>query len=172
MRRNENGLTSQMEAFAQTVSVGDGSQSDAYRKAYPKSVNWKPDTVHQAASRLMGNGKIRARIADLQKKNAETAGLRAGKVLEELRRMAHSDISGIMHADGRVKLPHELDAATRAAVASFKIDEYGRIEYKFWDKNSAIDKAMKHLGLFNEDNSQKPAVVHTVQLVPLTRIEK
>jgi len=40
-------------------------------------------------------------------------------------------------------------------VASFKIDEYGRIEYKFWPKNAAIDMAMKHLGLFKEDNKQK-----------------
>jgi len=40
-------------------------------------------------------------------------------------------------------------------VASFKIDEYGRIEYKFWDKNSALDKAAKILGLYELDNKQK-----------------
>lgn len=26
---------------------------------------------------------------------------------------------------------------------------------KLWDKNSAIEKAMKHLGLFAEDNKQR-----------------
>ena len=73
--------------------------------------------------------------------------------------------------DGRVKLPHELDAATRAAVASFKIDEYGRIEYKFWDKNAALEKLFKHRGLYKVDNEQKTdpvaALVAAVLLGPL-----
>jgi hypothetical protein len=53
------------------------------------------------------------------------------------------------------------------AVASIEVDELfdgkgkGRkfIGYtkkvKFWDKNSGIEKAMKHLGLFAEDNKQR-----------------
>jgi phage terminase small subunit len=96
------------------------------------------------------------------------AGLDAGKILAEVAKLAHSDIAGIMATDGKVKLPHELDAVTRAAVASFKIDEYGRIEYKFWDKNTALEKAMKHLGLYEKDNAQKPAaLVGEVRLVAL-----
>jgi phage terminase small subunit len=167
--KNENGLTPLQEVFAQTMVIGNVSQSDAYRHAYPKSATWKPDTVHQAASRLMSHSKIRARIAFLQKKSAETVGLEASKVLEEVRRLAHSDIAGIMTADGKVKLPHELDPVTRAAVASFKIDEYGRIEYKFWPKNDALDKAMKHLGLYEKDNAQQPAAVTRIELVELQK---
>ena len=91
-------------------------------------------------------------------------------IAEENLRLAQSRISGIMHADGRVKLPHELDPETEAAIASFKIDEYGRIEYKFWDKNSALERAAKILGLFKKDNEQKPPAiaVDRIELAPLT----
>lgn len=37
-------------------------------------------------------------------------------------------------------------------MASFKIDEYGRIEYKFWTKFGPREGGK---GLFREDNKQK-----------------
>lgn len=95
------------------------------------------------------------RMADIQRAAADRAELDASELMREIKRVALSDIGGIMHEDGRVKLPHELDPATRAAVASFKIDEYGRIEYKFWDKNAALEKAAKVLGLYKQDNKQR-----------------
>jgi phage terminase small subunit len=65
-------------------------------------------------------------------------------------------------------LPHQLDEDTAAAVASFKIDEYGRIEYKFWNKVDALDKLMRHLGLYERDNAQQPPpVIREIRLVPL-----
>ncbi len=163
--KNEHGLSPQMDAFALNMVGGDMSASDAYRKAYPKTKDWKPKTVNEAASRLMSNSKIRARIAELQKKAAEVAVLNAKDVLEEVRRVAHSDIGGIMTADGKIKLPHELDPVTRASVASFKIDEFGRIEYKFWPKTTALEQAMKHLGLYEKDHAQQAPVIGTVRLV-------
>jgi hypothetical protein len=45
------------------------------------------------------------------------------------------------------------------AIKSFKIDEYGRIEYQFWDKNAALEKAAKILGLFEKDNHQKGGIL-------------
>jgi phage terminase small subunit len=151
--KNEHGLTPQQEVFAQEVAKGK-SLSEAYRAAY-KAAKMKPETVNDSASKLMANPQITHRVRQLQAAAADRAELEATQVLREIKRVALSDIAGIMHDDGRVKLPHELDPATRAAVASFKIDEYGRIEYKFWDKNSALDKAGKILGLYELDNKQK-----------------
>lgn len=151
-------LTASQEAFARGVASGM-TQSDAYRKAYPRSCKWKPEAVHQAGAKMMNLGNVSARVAELQAAAAEVAVLDASKLLLELQRLAFSDIGNIVHIEGekagQVKLPHELDAATRAAVASFKIDEYGRIEYKFWPKTNALDMAMKHKGLFERDNRQK-----------------
>ena len=153
--KNEHGLTPAREKFAHLVGSGT-SQAEAYRQCYPSSASWKPVSVHQKASHLAAEPIVAARIAEVQARSAERAELDGAEILKEIKRLALSDIGGIMHDDGkRVKLPHELDPATRAAVASFKIDEYGRIEYKFWDKNVALEKAAKIKGLYEVDNKQK-----------------
>lgn len=63
-RFNEHGLTPQQEAFAVAVAAGS-NLSDAYRKAYPRSLKWTPETVNQAASRMAANSKVSARVAAL-----------------------------------------------------------------------------------------------------------
>jgi hypothetical protein len=63
-------LRSQQEAFAQAVASGS-NQSDAYRKAYPKSLKWKPEAVHVKASELAANEKVAVRIKSLRDALAE-----------------------------------------------------------------------------------------------------
>jgi len=152
-RFNEHGLTPQQEAFAVAVAAGS-NLSDAYRAAY-KAGRMTAKQINEEACKLAAKPKVTQRIRALQGAAADVAILSAARVLGEIAKLAHSDVSGIMHPDGRVKLPHELDAATRAAVASFEIDAKGTIKYRFWDKNSALDKAAKHLGLYEKDNHQK-----------------
>lgn len=152
-RFNEHGLTPQQEAFAVAVAAGS-NLSDAYRAAY-KAGRMTAKQINEEACKLADNPKVTKRIRALQGAAADVAILKAGEILTEVRRLCLSDISGIMHPDGRVKLPHELDAGTRAAVASFEIDAKGVIKYRFWDKNAALDKAAKYLGLYEKDNKQK-----------------
>jgi len=152
-RFNEHGLTPQQEAFAVAVAAGS-NLSDAYRAAY-KAGRMTAKQINEEACKLAAKPKVTQRIRALQGAAADVAILSAARVLGEIAKLAHSDVSGIMHQDGRVKLPHELDDATRAAVASFEIDATGRIKYRFWDKNAALEKAAKHLGLYEKDNHQK-----------------
>lgn len=152
-RFNEYGLTAQQEAFAVAVAAGS-SLSDAYRAAY-KAGRMTAKQIHEEASKLASKPKVSQRIRALQGAASEASILSSARVLDEIAKLAHSDVSGIMHPDGRVKLPHELDDATRAAVASFEIDANGRIKYRFWDKNAALEKAAKHLGLYEKDNEQQ-----------------
>lgn len=63
-------LSPQKESFAQGVAAGK-SQADAYRSAYPKSIKWKPETVHQAASRLMADSNVSARVDAIRAELAE-----------------------------------------------------------------------------------------------------
>lgn len=69
-------LTPKRERFAQCIA-GGMSQADAYRTAYPRSLAWNQATVHQAASRLMANGKVSARVAELRvsKRYSSTPGV-------------------------------------------------------------------------------------------------
>lgn len=151
--KNEHGLTPQKERFAQEVASGK-NQSEAYRVAYPRSVNWTPATVHNKSSSLMADGKVLARVVALQRLAAEKSVLTAERTLNEVARIAYADILGIVNPDGSFKRLHELDAATRAAVSSFKIDKDGVIEYRFWNKTEALEKAMKHHGLYEKSNKQ------------------
>lgn len=58
-------LTPKQEKFAQSV-VSGMNQSDAYRAAYKVRPNTKPETVNQAASRIMSDSNVAARVAELR----------------------------------------------------------------------------------------------------------
>ena len=62
-------LTAKQEAFAQAIADGMG-QADAYRMAYDAE-GMKDNTVYPKASRMMNEGKIRARIDELKAQVAE-----------------------------------------------------------------------------------------------------
>lgn len=161
-------LTARQELFAQGVASGL-DQSAAYRKAYPASLKWLEKTVWTRASEMAADRKVLGRVQVLQALSAEIAVLDGAEIMREIKRVALSDIGGIMGPDGKVLMPNELDAATRAAVASFEIDEYGRVKYKFWDKNSALTNAAKIKGLFEIDNAQQnkaPLVISVTMVKP------
>lgn len=159
-------LSPTQEAFCRYVAEGK-NQAESYRLAYPGSEKWKADALWSKASRMMARDYIQARVKELQSAAADKVEVEIAVLLRETLRIATSDIAGIIR-DGKVLLPNELDAKTRAAVASFEIDEYGRVKYKFWDKNAALEKLFKHKGLYEADNAQKPPpAVTTIRLVPL-----
>jgi len=62
-------LTAKQEAFAQAIADGMG-QADAYRMAYDAE-GMKDNTVYPKASRMMNEGKIRARVDELKSQVAE-----------------------------------------------------------------------------------------------------
>jgi phage terminase small subunit len=154
-------LTPQQEKFCLAVAEGMGA-SEAYRRTY-KAERMKDSTVSECASRLMADRKIAARLGVLRSQIAEKSVLKAADVLQETRRLLLLNPARIIKRskgpDGKeratVLMPDELDADTAAAVASFEIDDMGRIKYKFWDKNSAADRAARMLGLYEKDNRQK-----------------
>mgnify|MGYP000641473327 FL=1 len=76
-------LTPKQEVFAQAVASGK-SQSDAYRVAYKVGANTKPETVNQAASRIMADSNVAARVAELRKPIAEKAQMTLESHLRDL----------------------------------------------------------------------------------------
>jgi len=65
-------LTPKQEKFAQCVADGM-TQADAYRIAFDVKAKTKPETTQANASRLMANGMISARVAELREKLTEKA---------------------------------------------------------------------------------------------------
>lgn len=143
------------EAFAHCVVEGL-SQSAALRKCHEISAHWKPQRVHEVASRWAANPQVRARIAELRDQIANQVVLEQAAVIRQIHAIATSDIRGIVDETGRIKMPHELDTKTAAGIAKFKITVDGTVEYTMHNKVTAIDQACRILGLFERDHRQQP----------------
>ena len=119
--------------------------------------------------------------AEVQRYHAEAAvkvGLSVEHTLLEFARLAYADIRKLYEADGTLKLPHQLDDDAAAAVAGFEVDElfegagknremigFTR-KAKLFDKNSALEKAMKYYGLYEKDNDQVANAVARIFKIP------
>jgi phage terminase small subunit len=101
---------------------------------------------NQQGPRLLVNVGVQAALSEAMKARAGRIELRQDDVVREIARMAFSDIRKVFNADGSVKRVHEMDDATAASVSSVEFYPEGGYKIKLWDKNSAADKLMKHLG--------------------------
>lgn len=81
-------LTANQENFVKNIMEGM-NQADAYRAAYPKQ-NMADKTVWEAASRLMANGKVKARLAELRDELMKPSIMTAQQRLEWLTKLIDS----------------------------------------------------------------------------------
>lgn len=153
-------LTPKQERFAQLYVQLDNA-SEAYRQSY-SSERMQQSTIHRKASMLMENPEIIARVKELRDVTAERALITAERVLKEVSRIAFFDIRRIFNADGTLKRVIDLDDDTAAAIGSIEaiqVGDDGQLiitkKIKAGDKNPALEKLMKHLGLYEIDNKQK-----------------
>jgi phage terminase small subunit len=119
-------------------------------------------TARQIASKLLTKAYIQMALAEVREKRSKRCELTADRILLEVKRLSLSDIRKLYDEEGNIRPIHELDDATAACIAgievvkSFVRDEQGNLvpeytkKYKLWDKNSALEKAGKHLKLFAE----------------------
>jgi phage terminase small subunit len=82
-------LTAKQEAFVQNIIQGM-SQADAYRSAYNAS-KMTDKTVHEKASLLASQDKVRARLTELREKLASEKIMSAQKRMEWLTEVIKSD---------------------------------------------------------------------------------
>lgn len=80
--RGTNMLTAKQEAFVQSIIKGM-SQADAYRSAY-STKNMADKTIHENASRLANDSKVRARLDELRGQISTENIMNAQKRLEWL----------------------------------------------------------------------------------------
>lgn len=150
-------LTPKQQRFVEEYLVDLNATAAAIRAGYSEK------TARQVASQNLSKLNIQAAIAEAKANRSERTGIDADRTLTELGCIAYSDIRKMFTEDGRIKPLAELDPETAAAIASYEIVERnigdGEVErvhkVKFWDKNSALQKVMQHLGLFEKDNRQQ-----------------
>lgn len=163
-------LTDNQEKFVQELIKGK-SQREAYRTAYPKSINWKDEVVDVNASKLFKNTKVLLRyneIHDRLVKEAEDECIVTAKeVLRELKRIGFADIKDFLSfRTAKTVIAHDKetgepiidfspiielidsDLVDGKAIQEVSINARGTFSFKLHDKMSALDKLGKHLGLF------------------------
>jgi phage terminase small subunit len=131
------------------------------------AAGYSPRTARQQGARLLTDVSVCAGITKRSEKLAEKYELTTESVIAELSKIVHADPRKMFDADGCLLHPKNWPDELAGVIASVEVTEEfsGRGEsrelvgytkkVKLWDKNSAIDKAMKHLGLFAEDNKQR-----------------
>lgn len=76
-------LTQAQENFA-AAYVETGNASEAYRRAYPRSVNWTVDSVCNKASEALRHVGISARVAELKQTAAKRHAVTVDSLIAEL----------------------------------------------------------------------------------------
>ena len=109
--------------------------------------------VGRAVRRLLDNGMVQARIAELQEEVAKRADAQAhaeaGWVVAQLVKIAHADPRRFFHADGTPRKVHELGDEEAAALSGFgATGETGKVV----DRLKVLELLGRHFGLW----PQKP----------------
>ena len=155
-------LTINQEKFAQEYIL-TGNASEAYRRAYPKSLKWKENAVVVAGSKLLAKGNVSVRVAELRAKGQEQFEIDINRLLQEQSRISYFDYRKMFGKDGKLLDPLKMPDDVAAVVSGVKVSRVKRgddveesvIELKFWNKNTSLDSLFKHKGLYEKDNKQK-----------------
>jgi hypothetical protein len=87
------------------------------------------------------------------------ADLTAERVLEEIRRLAMSDITDVLDDEGRLVNLKALPEEVRACISEIKFGDDGKVRsVKFWSKPQALHLAATHLRLLVELSEQKTSL--------------
>jgi len=134
-------LTQRQETFCRSIVQGS-NQSDAYREAY-STENKAVKTVHEAASRLMTDSKVLARLVELRAPAVKKTQATYAEWLENVQRMAMFDPQILL--DDSHPLPD-------AMALEVEIDKDGNrtIKYKPGAKLSALELFGKAVGHYVE----------------------
>lgn len=148
--------------FIEAYIANGGNATDAARKA-----GYAESSAHVRGAELVKDRKVQSDIAARQTELAKKFELTTEDVIAELAKIVRVDLRRLFDSSGNLLPVNEWPDDVAGAVASFEVDEihegqgearkfvgYTR-KVKLWDKNSAIEKAMKHLGLFEADNKQR-----------------
>ncbi len=149
-------LTLKQEAFCRAYIENGGNASEAYRRVYDVSPDTKPNTVEKRACELLKNGKVAGRIAELQAKHQKRHEVTVDRIVQELAKIGFANAGDYFKwgPDGiTVKDSRDLTEDQRSVIAEVsetRTKDGGSIRVKLSDKQGALEKLGRHLGMFKE----------------------
>lgn len=163
-----NGLLPKQAKFVAEYLISGNATQAAIHAGYSPKTAYKIGAENlqkpQIASLLAEKTSV---IAARQDERLAAMELTKERVQREIARISFFDARKMFHADGKPKDITELDDDTAACIVGLDVLEewegtgedrvlVGHVKkYKIADKNSALDKAAKILGMFEQDNLQK-----------------
>lgn len=142
-------LTAKQRRFAAEYPKDLNATRAAVRAGYSKKA------AHVLGTRLLGNPKVAALIAQREEKALAKAEITVDGTLEQLRRVLHFDIAEIYDDEGNLLPVKRWPEPARAAIAGVETEHHPErgtrvAKVRIADRLRAIDLAMKHLGLLVE----------------------
>lgn len=151
-------LSNKQRRFVEEYLLDLNATAAARRSGY------SPHTAHAIGAENLTKPEVAAAIEAAMEDRAARCRVNADDVLRELMAIVRTNPSKFSTDNtGRLSLVDPDDTESWRAVASVKqknkwipqenadpIHEV-EVEFKLWDKNSAIDKAMRHLGILSTD---------------------
>jgi len=155
-------LTPKQLRFIDEYLIDLNATQAAIRAGYSKN------TAKQIGSENLTKPDISLEIANRGRQVTQSTGITIERTLQELGRLAFSDVRKLYNADGSLKSIVDLDDDAAAMLGGVdvvemqgaaEIDGEGNIKHvpmytkkvKIWDKNSALEKAMKYLQLLQPE---------------------
>lgn len=140
-------------AYLETLNAAESAQRAGCKTSNVRSaatVGWQ----------LLQEPEVAAAIAEGKRKQLLDAGLSAGRVLEELRRLAFGDIRALFDEHGNLRRPQDWTPEAAASVAAFEVVQRNLtsgdglndtvIKVKSWDKVRSLEMLAKHFKLLVE----------------------
>jgi phage terminase small subunit len=154
-------LTAKQKAFVNEYLVDLNATQAAIRAKY--SVK----TACKIGSENLQKPDIQTAIAEIRAQLTESTAITPEKVLREMGRLAFSDLRNVLDEDGNLKNPKNWDDDAAAAISSLELTGQGAekvSKIKAWDKNSALEKIAKHLGMFQPEKHVPEIHIHLPEI--------
>jgi hypothetical protein len=119
------------------------------------AIGANPRSAHSTDYNLLKKARAIGLLSEEARKVIEKVEITTEGVLRQVAGILHADPARLFDEDGNPIPIHLLDEETRASIASFEYDDYGRAKVKFWSKVEAASIAMKHLGLFERGHRRR-----------------
>lgn len=161
MENKELNLTPKQKRFCEEYIIDLNATQAAIKAGYSEN------SAAEIGCENLVKPNIQNYISFLNEERQNATGITAKRVIEELGKIAFSDIRELMTADNAVLDLKQVDDDTAGAISAIEVDEI-RMEgmtigetkkVKLWDKMRALDSLGKHFGLFEKDNSQKKSEI-------------
>jgi len=157
-------MTLKQQKFADKYLV-TGNATLSYSYAYKVK---NENTAKSAGQRLLTNVDVKSYIDKKREKLSEKAGITQERVMQEIGRLAFSDIRQLFDSNSNLldikKLPDDI----AAVISSVEVDEIttiGRVtkkqkgvtqKIKLWSKEKALEMLARHFGIYNDKPEAPP----------------